>query len=229
MPASAAARDVPGPAVAPTPRPAGRARRPRRRRAAARSRRTSSGSGRAAAPGRPGSATRRPGPRTRPRPGAPRPAPRRPGRRPVLLRARSATPALGDRAGLAQGGDRGRGRGRAPASTASVCSPGYAGGRSSVDGVRSNRGAGADCGTPSTVRYVPRAARCGCAAASSQSSTGATHASLPANTAVHSSRVRVANSSAQRRLAAGQPAGSSRRSGASSGTPSIPDSRSSSA
>ena len=99
------------------------------------------------------------------------------------------------------------------ASTASVSAPGQGGGRSSVDGVRSNRGAGADCGTPpadGTCRGRPGA---GAAAASSQSSTGATQASLPANTSAHSSRVRVANSSAQRCFAAGQPAGSSRRSG----------------
>ena len=53
------------------------------------------------------------------------------------------------------------------ASTASVSAPGQGGGRSSVDGVRSNRGAGADCTTPSTGGYVPRAASCGCSVASS--------------------------------------------------------------
>ena len=41
-------------------------------------------------------------------------------------------------------------------STASVSCPGQAGGRSTVDTVRSKRGAGADCGTPSTVAIRAR-------------------------------------------------------------------------
>ena len=46
--------------------------------------------------------------------------------------------------------------------------------------------------------------------ASVSDSTGATQASVPANTAVHSSRVRVAKASAMRRRSAGQVAGSVR-------------------
>jgi hypothetical protein len=70
--------------------------------------------------------------------------------------------------------------------------------------VRLKRGAGAGCTTPPTFAKVPRATLCGCAGASSQSSTGAKQASLPSSSTHHSSRVRVRNRSAMRSLSSGQ-------------------------
>ena len=74
-----------------------------------------------------------------------------------------------------------------------------------ADGVREKRGAGAGCTTPCTVTKVPRAWLCTCCGASSKSSTGAKHASVPSSSAHHSSRVRVRNTSASRSFIMGQP------------------------
>src|SRR5216684_4476103 len=80
--------------------------------------------------------------------------------------------------------------------TAWVSAPGAPGGRGLAAGVRSKRGAGAACKTPSCLKKVPRAALCGCSAASVKVNTGPAHASLPSKRVVHSSRVRRRNTSA---------------------------------
>lgn len=82
-----------------------------------------------------------------------------------------------------------------------------------------NRGAGVGCVTPSTLAYVPRAARCGWDGASVIESTGATHASLPSNTFDHSVIVRSAKRAANACRIRGHRAWS-RESGRSAGTPS---------
>src|SRR5690606_2667886 len=64
-----------------------------------------------------------------------------------------------------------------------VCWPGAGGGPATAPGVRLNRGAGAGWTTPSTSTKVPRWRLCGCATASSGSSTGATQASVPSKRA----------------------------------------------
>ena len=71
-------------------------------------------------------------------------------------------------------------------------------------GVRLNRGAGAAWAMPSRSTIVLRAAMCGCAATSPNASTGVTQASVPSNAAAHSSRVRVANTAANRSFSCGQ-------------------------
>src|SRR5688572_7575234 len=62
-------------------------------------------------------------------------------------------------------------------------------------GVREKRGAGAACSTPWADTTVDRARRWSFCAASVQVSTGVTHESVPAKTALHSSRVLLANRS----------------------------------
>lgn len=65
------------------------------------------------------------------------------------------------------------------------------------------RGAGAGCVTPSISMKVLRAMLCGCAGASSMSSTGAKQMSVPSMRSTHSARVRVAIAAATRRLSSG--------------------------
>ncbi len=67
------------------------------------------------------------------------------------------------------------------------------GGPTGPAGVREKRGAGAAWSTPFAVITVDRARKWSLPAASLQVSTGVTHASVPAKTCVHSSRVRLAN------------------------------------
>src|ERR1700742_2452057 len=71
------------------------------------------------------------------------------------------------------------------------------GGPTGPGGVRENRGAGAACSTPWAVITVDRAVKWSLPAASLHVNTGVTHASVPANTRVHPSRVRPANRSAK--------------------------------
>ncbi len=71
------------------------------------------------------------------------------------------------------------------------------GGPTGPAGVREKRGAGAACSTPCAVITVERAVIWALVADSLQVSTGVTHASVPAKTSVHSSRVRLANRSAK--------------------------------
>src|SRR5246500_702138 len=71
------------------------------------------------------------------------------------------------------------------------------GGPTGPAGVRENRGAGAACSTPWAVITVDRALKWSLVAASLHVKTGVTHASVPAKTCVHSSRVRLANRSAK--------------------------------
>ena len=59
-------------------------------------------------------------------------------------------------------------------------------------GVRSRRGDGAGCRTPSTSTNTPRSALCGSRAASGKFSTGVTQASVPSKFAAHSAIVLVA-------------------------------------
>ena len=82
-------------------------------------------------------------------------------------------------------------------STVSVSAPGSGGGPPICPGVADRRGATAGCRTPECSSYVARATRCGWCCASVSDSTGATQASVPSNSAVHSSRVRWANTSAK--------------------------------
>src|SRR5262245_32913592 len=77
-------------------------------------------------------------------------------------------------------------------STASVSAPRGRGGNPKSAWVRLKRGAGAGCSTSSRRTKVWRILLCGWCSTSASDSTGATQASLPANTASHSSRVRVA-------------------------------------
>jgi len=72
------------------------------------------------------------------------------------------------------------------------------GGPTGPAGVREKRGAGAACSTPWAVITVDRAFKWSLVAASLQVNTGVAHASVPAKTRVHSSRVRLANRSAKR-------------------------------
>ena len=72
-----------------------------------------------------------------------------------------------------------------------MSAPGTDGGPAIRPGVRLNRGDGAGCVTPPWLSNVPLAALCGCPAASSIRSTGATHASVPSKSSAHSARVRV--------------------------------------
>src|SRR5262249_37817947 len=69
------------------------------------------------------------------------------------------------------------------------------GGPTGPAGVRENRGAAA-CSTPWAVITVDRTFKWSPTAASLHVNTGVTHASVPAKTPVHSSRVRLANRSA---------------------------------
>ena len=71
------------------------------------------------------------------------------------------------------------------------------GGPTGPAGVREKRGAGAACSTPWAVITVDRARKWSPAAAYRHVSTGVAHASVPAKTCVHSSRVRLANRSAK--------------------------------
>src|ERR1700739_3106811 len=71
------------------------------------------------------------------------------------------------------------------------------GGPTGPAGVREKRGAGAACSTPWTVTTVDRAVKWSLVAASLHVNTGVTHASVPAKTCVHSSRVRLAERSAK--------------------------------
>ena len=75
--------------------------------------------------------------------------------------------------------------------TSAVSAPGRAGPLRTAVGVAEKRGAGAGWVMPPWSVKVPRAARCGWCGASRRDSTGATQASEPSKTAVHSSRVRV--------------------------------------
>ena len=59
--------------------------------------------------------------------------------------------------------------------------------------MRENRGAGRGCTSPSFSTNTPRARRCGCSGASLSFTTGATQASVPSNSSVHSAWVRLAN------------------------------------
>src|SRR5215467_4699627 len=92
-----------------------------------------------------------------------------------------------------------------PASTSRVSLPGRTGGEGGPQGVRANRGAGPGWTTPPTSMKVPRAALWGWAGASRGLTTGATHASEPANASAHSAWVRPANASVNRARSSGQP------------------------
>lgn len=93
--------------------------------------------------------------------------------------------------------------------TEPVSAPGTEGTEGVPGTVREKRGAGAACGMPSISMMVPRAAMCGLAGTSVNDSTGVTQASRSANSAAHSSRVRVANAAAITARRTGQPDSSS--------------------
>src|SRR5487761_779807 len=95
-------------------------------------------------------------------------------------------------------------RHRAAIAAGSSC-PRAGGGATGAACVAENRGAGAGWSTPSRVTRAPRAARSGWSAAPRRPSTGATQASEPEKTRVHSACVLVANVAAILRRSSAQP------------------------
>ena len=86
------------------------------------------------------------------------------------------------------------------ASASRVSAPAFGrGGEERLAVVREKRGAGAGWRTPSCSTNTSRATMCGCSIASVSGRTGATHASVPSKTSVHSACVRAANASVIRR------------------------------
>ncbi len=81
--------------------------------------------------------------------------------------------------------------------------PATGGGLCTAPGVRLKRGAGPGCTIPSTSTKVPRARLWGWVWASHGDSTGAPQASVPEKASVHSSRVRVRKTAANRSFMAG--------------------------
>jgi hypothetical protein len=92
--------------------------------------------------------------------------------------------------------------------TAPESAPGLGGLAGTPGAVREKRGAGAAWRTPSISMIVPRPDMCGCPGTSRSDSTGVTQASRSANTAAHSSLVRLANAAVNASRSTGQPASS---------------------